>query len=65
MRMLQERFGQSVAVKRTDDYGLPAEAKEAVAFAFLAREAAKGRSNNLPAATGAGREVIMGKIVPG
>lgn len=65
MRMLQERFGQSVAVKRTDDYGLPAEAKEAVAFAFLAREAAKGRTNNLPAATGAGREVIMGKIVPG
>ena len=52
-------------ISLVDEYGLPAEAKEAVAFAFLARETAKGRVNNLPAATGAYRGVILGKIVPG
>ena len=62
---LRDELGPTVMISLVDEYGLPAEAKEAMAFAFLARETAKGRVNNLPAATGAYRGVIMGKIVPG
>lgn len=49
----------------TDDYGIPAEAKEAAAFAVLANEIISGNETNIPGATGARRRVPMGKIVPG
>jgi len=42
---------------------VPAEAKEALAFAVLAYEAFHGRVNNLPSATGAKRSAVMGKLV--
>lgn len=44
-------------------FGVPSDAKEAFAFAVLAYEAWHGRPNNIPAATGASRPVVMGKIV--
>lgn len=43
--------------------GIPSYAKEAVAFALLGYECYHRRPNNLPSATGAGRPVVMGKIV--
>lgn len=46
----------------TDDYGIPSEAKEAVAFALLANELISGNETNVPGATGASRRVPMGKI---
>ena len=64
MKMLEEYFAP-VRLSTFEDYGLNSDAIEAMAFALLAYEAFRGRANNIPAATGAARAVIMGKIVPG
>ncbi|MGQ0723126.1 MAG: anhydro-N-acetylmuramic acid kinase, partial [Candidatus Eiseniibacteriota bacterium] len=45
--------------------GFSADAKEALAFAVLARETVLGRPGNVPGATGASRPVVLGKITPG
>ncbi len=46
------------------EYGLPNDAKEAVAFALLAFETLRGRPSNVPSATGASGRALLGKIVP-
>ncbi len=52
-----------------DALGVPADAKEALAFAVLANETLMGRPGNLRAATGAKADAVLGKIslppVPG
>jgi anhydro-N-acetylmuramic acid kinase len=53
-----------VRVVGSDAYGVPEEAKEAMAFAFLARETWHGRPGNVPSATGAREEVVLGSITP-
>ena len=45
------------------EYGLPDDAKEAVAFALLAYETLHGRPSNVPSATGAKHRALLGKIV--
>lgn len=52
------------AIALSDDYGVPAAAKEAVAFAILGYETWRRRPSNVPSATGAHRAVVLGKIVP-
>ena len=54
-----------LSVVPSDDYGLPAQAKEAVSFAVLASETIRGQPGNLPSATGARHRVVLGSIVPG
>ncbi len=58
---LQKRLAPAL-VWTSDDLGLPAEAKEAVAFAILANEFAAGNPSNLPSVTGARSETILGEL---
>ncbi len=51
-------------VTTTAEFGIDPDAKEAVAFAVLAYEHIRGRSANLPSATGARRSVVLGKRSP-
>ncbi len=64
MEMLQRRM-PGTPMKLIDELGIPAEAKQAVCYALLARETIWMRPNNVPSATGASRRVVMGKIAPG
>lgn len=51
-----------VHLRFSDEFGLPSEAKEAVAFAVLAYETWNRRPSNVLSATGAKRAVVLGKI---
>ncbi len=54
-----------IKIKQTDDFGIPADAKEAITFALLANETVFGSPANIPRATGAKERVVLGKIIPG
>ena len=47
----------------SDEFGIPAQYKEAVKFAALALAAQLQLANNIPAASGASRYAILGKLV--
>jgi len=51
-----------VKVRMVGELGVPAQAKEAVAFALTAWLSWNGLPGNVPAATGARRAVVLGKI---
>ncbi len=61
MKGLGERFAPAHLTTHAA-FGLPDDAKEAVAFAILAYETLNGRSANMPSATGANGPAILGKI---
>jgi anhydro-N-acetylmuramic acid kinase len=56
---------EPVAVRAIDALGVPAGAKEALAFAYLAHRTLAGASGNVPTATGASHDVVLGHITPG
>jgi anhydro-N-acetylmuramic acid kinase len=51
-----------LSLRLSDEFGLPAAAKEAAAFALLAYETWHRRPSNVPSATGARCPAILGKI---
>ena len=63
VRMLAEQLApMGIVVRFSDEFGLPSEAKEAVAFAVLAYETWNRRASNVPSATGGTRPAVLGKI---
>lgn len=64
VRMIADRM-PGIALRRHEDFGIPAKAKEAMAFAILGHQTLAGQPANVPAATGARRPVVLGAIVPG
>jgi anhydro-N-acetylmuramic acid kinase len=62
---LMDAIGRGLApipVRPTDEVGVPAEAREATAFAILAAYRIRGLPNTLPRCTGASRAVSAGAI---
>ncbi|HVC45836.1 MAG TPA: anhydro-N-acetylmuramic acid kinase [Terracidiphilus sp.] len=63
MAMLAERLEpMGCRLATSEDFGMPAEAKEAAAFALLAWQTWHGLPSNVPAATGAARPAILGQV---
>lgn len=55
-------FLPRAGIRRSSDFGIDVDAKEAIAFAILANESWRRRPANLPSATGARRRVVLGKL---
>ncbi len=51
-----------IAVRASDTFGLPIDAKDAIGFAVLAFECVRGRAASLPSVTGASRAAVLGTI---
>jgi anhydro-N-acetylmuramic acid kinase len=63
MAMLAQRLEPlGCELATSEDFGLPAEAKEAAAFALLAWQTWHHLPGNLPKATGAARPAILGQV---
>ena len=63
MAMLAQRLEPlSCELTAIDEFGLPAESKEAAAFALLAWQTWHRLPGNVPAATGATRPAILGQV---
>ncbi|MFI5550178.1 anhydro-N-acetylmuramic acid kinase [Streptomyces sp. NPDC051738] len=64
MRMLGQLL-PGVALRTSDELGLPAAAKEAYAFAVLGFLTAHGLPGTVPTATGARHARVLGSVTPG
>jgi anhydro-N-acetylmuramic acid kinase len=62
VNMIKEDLPASISVKKSAEFGIPDDAKEAVAFAILGHETLMRRPSNLPIVTGASHPVILGNI---
>lgn len=61
MRSLAASIG---SVHTTDEFGVPSEAREAIAFAMLGAATLDNIRANVPSCTGAFRPVVLGAITP-
>ncbi|KAL1864274.1 hypothetical protein VTK73DRAFT_6005 [Phialemonium thermophilum] len=63
MRDLAAELGRhGLKLSTSDEFGIPAAYKEAIKFATLAFAAKRGLANNIPAAGGAVRYAVLGKL---
>jgi anhydro-N-acetylmuramic acid kinase len=65
MNEIESALPNEVNLRRMDDLGMSADAKEAMIFALLGYQYLNKRTNNLPSATGATKKVMMGKVAWG
>ena len=63
-KFLKDYLGD-IEIRKVEEFGIPSDAKEALAFAILANETICGNTGNVPSATGARERVVLGKIIPG
>jgi len=61
MDRLEKGFGD-IPLYGCDQFGIPSQAREAIAFAVLGNETICGTPANVPAATGASKRVVLGSI---
>lgn len=60
-----KEYLKNINIRNVEEFGIPSDAKEALAFAILANETICGNPGNVPSATGARERVVLGKIIPG
>jgi anhydro-N-acetylmuramic acid kinase len=65
MQMLTDELGPAVALRSSDEAGLPADAKEAYLFALLGFLTWHGVPATVPSCTGARRPSLLGSVTPG
>lgn len=63
MKYLKEGF-VGIDVLTQEEIGYSSDAKEAIAFAILGNETIHGNTSNVPSATGASKDVVLGNITP-
>jgi len=61
IKALSEYF-VTIEIKKSGDFGVDEDYKEAICFAILANELIRGNPGNLPEVTGAGKPAFLGKI---
>ncbi len=64
LRAMLAQAARQLRWKTSDDFGLPAQAKEAVAFALLGYAHRQGIAGHLPSVTGASRPASLGQLPP-
>jgi anhydro-N-acetylmuramic acid kinase len=62
VRFIEERL-PGLAIRRQEEFGIPGDARESVTWALLADETLAGHAANVPAASGASRPVMLGRIL--
>ena len=57
-----QRYFAGIRILTTDELNIPSDAKEAICFAMLANETVSSRPGNVPGATGASAQTLLGVI---
>jgi anhydro-N-acetylmuramic acid kinase len=62
LSMIQKTLPDTCNLHTSEKFGIPDDAREAIAFAVLGHESLMGRPSNLPTVTGAKHPVILGQM---